>query len=75
MDETVPEGHRGKFMAFTCDGSAGTAHLRGLAEAGMTHVHLLPLYDFGSVDERPENWRYPDGDLSHFEPDSTEQQV
>ncbi len=34
--------------------SLGLAHLKGLAEAGLTHVHLLPSYDFGSVPEREE---------------------
>jgi hypothetical protein len=34
--------------------SHGLAHLRALAEAGLTHVHLLPSYDFGSVPEREE---------------------
>jgi pullulanase len=41
----------------------------------MTHVHLLPLYDFGSVDERAEKWRGPEGDLALFAPDSAEQQA
>ena len=29
-------------------------HLRKLAAAGLSHVHLLPTFDFGSVPERPE---------------------
>ena len=33
-------------------------HLKQLADAGLTHVHLLPSYDFGSVDEVKENWKY-----------------
>ncbi|MFY2762760.1 alpha-1,6-glucosidase domain-containing protein [Arenimonas sp. MALMAid1274] len=49
-DTTVPEAHRGKYLAFTA-GSAGMRHLRALAAAGMTDVHLLPAYDFGSVPE------------------------
>ncbi len=28
-------------------------HLRELREAGLTHVHLLPAYDFATVPERP----------------------
>ncbi|MBP6626718.1 MAG: DUF3372 domain-containing protein, partial [Arenimonas sp.] len=50
-DPTVPEAHRGKYLAFTAAGSAGMAHLRTLAQAGLTDVHLLPVYDFGSVPE------------------------
>lgn len=34
--------------------SNGLAHLKGLAEAGLNHIHLLPSYDYGSVPERPE---------------------
>jgi pullulanase len=32
----------------------GLAHLAALRAAGLTHVHLLPSYDFGSVPEREE---------------------
>jgi pullulanase len=35
--------------------SAGLAHLSELQRAGLTHVHLLPTFDFGSVPERPED--------------------
>lgn len=34
--------------------SHGLAHLQGLADAGLNHIHLLPSYDFGSVPERGE---------------------
>lgn len=30
-------------------------HLRELREAGLTHVHLLPTYDFATVPEREED--------------------
>ncbi len=30
-------------------------HLRELREAGLTHVHLLPAYDYATVPERPED--------------------
>ena len=33
----------------------GVQHLRSLQEAGLTHVHLLPSFDFGSVPEREED--------------------
>ncbi|TFW20066.1 DUF3372 domain-containing protein [Massilia arenosa] len=50
-DATVPAAHRGKYLAFTDDDSNGMRHLRGLARAGLTHVHLLPTFDFASVNE------------------------
>ena len=50
-DPTVPDPVRGSFLAFTAD-SAGMAHLRGLAQAGMTSVQLLPVFDNAAVDER-----------------------
>ena len=50
-DSSVPAGHRGKYMAFTDTGSNGMQHLHALAAAGMTDVHLMPMYDFSSVPE------------------------
>ena len=50
-DETVPAAHRGKYLAFTDTASNGMKHLKGLADAGLTDVHLLPVYDLGSVPE------------------------
>jgi len=41
------------------DGTAGTQHLRDLQQAGLTHVHLLPSYDYGSVPERIEDQDVP----------------
>ena len=50
-DATVPDAHRGKYLGFTASESDGMSHLRALAAAGMTDVHLLPVYDLGSVPE------------------------
>lgn len=50
-DPTVPPTHRGKFLAFTDRDSAGMQHLRGLASAGITDVHLLPVFDIATVPE------------------------
>ena len=69
--------HRGKFVALTEKGthtylgeSTGVDHLK---ELGVTHVHLLPSYDYSSVDETrldkpqynwgydPKNYNVPDG--------------
>lgn len=33
-------------------------HLQKLADAGLTHLHLLPTYQFGDVDDEKENWKY-----------------
>ena len=54
-DETVPEEVRGKYQAFTLQDSTGVAHLRALHSAGLTHIHLLPSYDYGSVPERAQD--------------------
>lgn len=51
-DDTVPLAKRGKYAAFLESNSNGMKHLAALARAGMTDVHLLPVYDIGSV---PEN--------------------
>lgn len=50
-DVTVPAAHRGKFLAFTDRESAGMRHLRRLARAGLTDVHLLPVFDLATVPE------------------------
>ncbi len=51
-DASVPAAHRGKYLAFTDAGSAGMRHLHALADAGLTDVHLLPVFDIASVPER-----------------------
>ncbi len=51
-DATVPAAHRGKYLAFTDGDSDGMRHLKSLQQAGMTHVHLLPSFDYASVNEK-----------------------
>ncbi len=51
-DPSVPGSHRGKYLAFTDTDSHGMRHLRALRQAGMTDVHLLPVFDIASVPER-----------------------
>ncbi|HZG77109.1 MAG TPA: type I pullulanase, partial [Paenibacillus sp.] len=73
----TPE-YRGKYKAFTQTGTTDPATgaktgVDHLAELGVTHLHLLPTYDFGSIDEtkvddpayagRKFNWGY---DPIHF---------
>ncbi len=74
-DNSVPEEQRGTFMAFTHPDSNGMQHLRWLAERGATHIHLLPVFDFASVNEDKTTWAALDWEqLSSFPPDSQEQQ-
>ena len=67
IDESSGIKNKGKFLGFT---ELGTKNKDGLAtgidhikEMGVTHVHLLPSFDFRSIDEtKPElnkyNWGY-----------------
>lgn len=63
-DSGVPEEYRGKYKAFTVETDNGSypTGVAYLKELGITHVHLLPVYDFGSVDEAGDNnqfnWGY-----------------
>ena len=67
MDGAGNIRHKGKFLGLTETGRTtkggnptGLDHIRNL---GITHLHLLPVYDFGSVEEgkprsREYNWGY-----------------
>lgn len=44
--------------------TAGVRHLTDLRTAGLTHVHLLPSYDYGSVPERAEDQQTPEASLN-----------
>ncbi|MEE1196490.1 MAG: type I pullulanase [Lachnospiraceae bacterium] len=76
----VSEANQGKYLAFTEKGtttengvSTGIDYLKDL---GITHLHLLPVYDYGSVDETkldteqfnwgydPVNYNVPEGSYS-----------
>ncbi|MGQ4660546.1 alpha-1,6-glucosidase domain-containing protein [Lysobacter sp. F6437] len=50
-DATVSDANRGKYLAFTETGSDGMRHLQALADAGLTDVHLLPVFDLATVPE------------------------
>lgn len=64
----VPAQYRGKFKALTLEHTTlngdgeHPACLAYLRELGITHVQLMPVYDFGSVDEGGDdsqfNWGY-----------------
>lgn len=71
-DPTVPERLRGKYLAFSTEATGiltdGQSHLKQLSEFGLTHVHLLPSYDFGSVPELAAQQFKPKIDLTQFAP-------
>jgi len=50
-DASVTTANRGKYLAFNETGSHGMKHLKALADAGLTDVHLLPVFDIASVPE------------------------
>ncbi len=74
-DATVPEPHRGTFMAFTDPETAGMRHLRALAEAGLTHLHLLPAFDFATVNEVRSEREDPDWDALAALPGHSDEQA
>lgn len=75
-DTTVPEELRGSFAAFSVPGSDGMSHLSALAEAGLTHIHLLPSFDIATVPENRADQLTVDQDLlASFPPDSEQQQA
>lgn len=80
IDPSSGISHKGKYLALTEEGtkspqglSTGIDHLK---ELGVTHVHLLPSYDYASIDEKrldenrynwgydPQNYNVPDGSYS-----------
>ncbi|XP_073139703.1 pullulanase 1, chloroplastic isoform X2 [Henckelia pumila] len=75
-DNTVHPDIRGGFLAFTSMDSAGMLHLKKLSKAGITHIHLLPTFHFGGVDDEKGKWEHLDFQvLESFPPDSEEQQA
>lgn len=52
-DATVPADDVGTYRAFTHVDSDGMRHLAALAEAGLTHLHLLPTNDIATIPEDP----------------------
>lgn len=80
MDPSSGIANKGKFLQFTEPGTkspqgeaTGIDHLKDL---GVTHVHILPSYDYNSVDETnlqnntynwgydPQNYNAPEGSYS-----------
>ena len=76
----IPE-LRGKYIGAVLEnskikGTSITTGLDHLKELGITHIHLLPVFDYGSIDERydspdnynwgydPQNYNVPEGSYS-----------
>ncbi|MEV2218226.1 pullulanase-type alpha-1,6-glucosidase [Streptomyces sp. NPDC050997] len=66
--------HPGSYLAFTDKDSDGSKHLRELAEAGTSYVHLLPAFDLATVPERKADQTTVDCDLAALPADSDQQQ-
>ena len=73
-DPSLPAELRGTYGAFA-EGD-GAVHLAGLAEAGVTHLHLLPSFDIATINEEAAARVEPDpAELAGLPPDSEEQQA
>lgn len=66
--------HQGTYLAFTDKLSDGSKHLRKLAEAGTSYVHLLPAFDIATIPEKKADQSTTDCDLASFAADSEKQQ-
>ncbi|MFG3098960.1 pullulanase-type alpha-1,6-glucosidase [Streptomyces sp. NPDC048182] len=74
-DDTVPAADRGTYRAFTDKDTDGSRHLRELAQAGTSYVHLLPAFDLATVPEKKADQAVPDCDLAAYPADSDRQQA
>ncbi|MEV7790396.1 pullulanase-type alpha-1,6-glucosidase [Streptomyces sp. NPDC087512] len=66
--------HPGTYLAFTDKESDGSRHLRELAGAGTSYVHLLPVFDIATIPERKSDQATVGCDLAALPADSAEQQ-
>lgn len=80
IDESSGMKNKGKYLAFTEKGTVNsygqTTGIDYLKDLGITHVHLLPTYDYATVDETkldtaqfnwgydPKNFNIPEGSYS-----------
>ena len=74
-DQSVPIGLRGTYLAFTVNNSDGMKHLSALAQAGLTHIHLLPSFDFASINEDKSTWQTVDETLLATFPPASDRQI
>ncbi|MER6833068.1 pullulanase-type alpha-1,6-glucosidase [Streptomyces cellulosae] len=66
--------HPGTYLAFTDKDSDGSRHLRKLAQAGTSYVHLLPAFDIATIPERKSDQVTVDCDLASYPAGSDKQQ-
>ncbi|WP_105973972.1 pullulanase-type alpha-1,6-glucosidase [Streptomyces geranii] len=74
-DDTVPAKDKGTYLAFTDKDSDGSKHLRALAKAGTSYVHLLPAFDIATIPEKKSDQATVDCDLASYAADSDQQQA
>ncbi|WP_338046935.1 pullulanase-type alpha-1,6-glucosidase [Photobacterium alginatilyticum] len=60
----VSTQNKGKYLAFTEQGTVPVDHLKQLSEAGMTHLHLMPVFDIATINEDPAKVADIDEDFS-----------
>lgn len=72
----VPAPNKGKYLALTNTNTTNAGQKTGVAaikDLGVTHVELLPIFDFATVDEKnptfnwgydPQNYNVPEGSYS-----------
>ncbi|MFJ4520147.1 pullulanase-type alpha-1,6-glucosidase [Streptomyces sp. NPDC088810] len=66
--------HPGTYLAFADSSSDGSKHLRALAGAGTSYVHLLPAFDIATIPEKKADQATTDCDLASYPADSDKQQ-
>jgi pullulanase len=73
----IPATHRGKYLALTdistTSSTGGKTGVNAIKDLGATHIELLPVFDYASVDEAnpsfnwgydPQNYNVPEGSYS-----------
>jgi len=72
----IPAAHKGKFLALTDLSTSNSGQKTGVSaikDLGVTHVELLPIFDFATVNENlptfnwgydPQNYNVPEGSYS-----------
>ncbi|CAB4872430.1 MAG: type I pullulanase [Actinobacteria bacterium] len=72
----IPAAHKGKFLALTDINTTSGGQKTGVSsikELGITHIELLPIFDYASVNENeptfnwgydPQNYNVPEGSYS-----------
>lgn len=74
---SIPAAHKGKFLALadtkTTTSTGGKTGVNAIKDLGATHIELLPIFDYASVNEAnptfnwgydPQNFNVPEGSYS-----------